>query len=465
MCMILPFSTFAQPTPTPPPADFVPLRQSSITAESALLMDSYTGKILFSKSANVRRFPASTTKLMTALLAFERGNITTMVTTDDACRDIGADSTQIGLLPKEMISLNELLHGLLIASGNDCANAIAVHIGGNVKDFVSMMNKRAQELGMTNTHFVNAHGLHHVNHYTTANDMAILVQELLKHPLFTQISSLAKYTIPATNLSDARQIITTNHLLRGSEKSNQNYYDACIGGKTGYTAQAGGCFVAVAQKQGMRLIAIVMKDNQNNKWASVTTLFEHGVTNYRTINLMDIIKSKPMTVQVADVAQSDELGGLLLLEPKINQALYFTDKRAAVDQILTHLGDLQIITQPTLTTLRAPIYKGQTVCEFSAIVGGQTMAQGKYIATRDVTEKSGQMLPPILPMNGSLKVPAWFSSPLQWLAVLLVVVALALVILKIVVSVKSRRYKRRRRVRMRTRIGEENSNMRRPRRR
>nr|MDD6334950.1 D-alanyl-D-alanine carboxypeptidase [bacterium] len=416
------------------------LDADKLECQSCILIDNHTGDVLFEKDADAKRYPASTTKLMTALLALELTSPLDMVTADKACLDISADSTKIALQPGEVLSMEELLYGLLVSSGNDCANAIAVYVAGSVPAFIDMMNQRAKELGMDGTHYVNAHGLHDDEHYTTARDMAKLAQQLQQFELFCTIVKTAKHTIPATNLSAARTLITTNHLLRGTE-GNRYYYEPCTGIKTGYTTPAGGCLVASAQKDGMDLLAVLLKDVQATKWATATTLFEYGFNNYRTINIMEEITRRPVTVQVPNAANDDLLGGLLQLEFRAQSSAYLTDRTDIIQNLVDNLDSIELACTPDLSDIRAPIEEGQKVADFKALLDGQELLSGSLVATRSVGEKKGILLP-MLDFEQKLTVPLWPFSPLQWVAIMVVVCIVALMIWRLIYVAHRKRRRR-----------------------
>ena len=231
-----------------------------ITAKSSLLVSLDNGDVLYSKNPDERVYPASITKIMTAVVAIE--NIddleNTMMTTSQHAIDVlyGTDSSVFGLKPGEQLSAKDMLYVMLIHSANESANVIAEHIAGSIDGFVALMNKKAEELGMTNTHYMNPHGLHDENHYTTANDLYKLVTYAMKLPLFMEICTCASYTVPPTNMnSNSRTIASTNLLML---PSSGYYYQYASGIKTGYTDPAGRCLISTASKDGYSYLSIVM---------------------------------------------------------------------------------------------------------------------------------------------------------------------------------------------------------------
>lgn len=229
----------------------------SVSAPCAILTDEKSGVVLYEKNAHMRAYPASTTKVMTAILALEKGNLEDMVTVSfNAVNSISYDSSKAGLFEGETFTLREMLYALLICSANDAANVIAEHIAGDTGSFVNMMNSRAAELGAVNTHFVNAHGLHSPEHYTTAYDLAILARHAMTLPEFGEIVQMRSYVLePTEKYEEKRYLNSTNHL---QNPQSEYYYANAIGIKTGYTDEAKSCLVSAAETENGTYIAVVL---------------------------------------------------------------------------------------------------------------------------------------------------------------------------------------------------------------
>ena len=228
-------------------------------AKAALLYDLNSDSLVFAQDIDAQLFPASLTKVMTCLLTLEmEQDLDKLVTvTAEGLKGQEPGGSNIALKVGEEISVKDLLYGLMVKSGNDAASVLAVNNSGSIEAFVEVMNRRAAELGCTGTHFMNPHGLHHDEHYTTARDMARILREAMKDPLFEEIFTTKEYTVPATNLSEAREMKTTNFLIR----SNGYPYvldSRVLGGKTGNTSMAGRCLVTLSEKDGMRLISVIL---------------------------------------------------------------------------------------------------------------------------------------------------------------------------------------------------------------
>lgn len=234
-----------------------------IVAGGAVLIDADTGQVLFGQAEHEQFFPASTTKIMTALLALEQGDPNALTTVSRTATDVEGSLAYI--TPGERISLRDLLHGLMLVSGNDAAAAIAEMISGSEADFADAMNTRAAALGMTDTHFVNAHGLHDPDHYTTPLDLARLTRHALANPAFAALAATGEYE---TEADPDRQYVNTNRLLWTM--------DGVTGVKTGYTPEANSAYVASAERDGRRLIAVVMNTGSEEKWTDAASLLEYG---------------------------------------------------------------------------------------------------------------------------------------------------------------------------------------------
>ncbi len=256
----------------------------AVEAESAILINGDTGEVLYEKNAEKIQYPASITKLMTVLLALENGNPeSTLTFSHDAVFSIERGSNHIAIDEGEKLPFMDALYAILLESANEVSNGMAEHISGSMEDFSTLMNIRAKELGCTNTNFVNAHGLHDDNHYTTAHDMALIAKELLKFDLFKQVATTTTYEIAPTNIqSETRYMHMQNKMvLPGSNY----YYEPCIGGKTGFTDQALNTLVTYAKKDGMTLICVVLRDNGAATYTDSIALFDYGFNNYTTASL------------------------------------------------------------------------------------------------------------------------------------------------------------------------------------
>ena len=244
-----------------------------LTARAAILIDSSTGKILYQKDPDLRLPPASTTKIVTAILTLESGrSLKNLLTVSKTATRVPA--TKLYLRPGQTLTIEDLLYGLLLSSANDAAVVLAEGIGGSIDHFAEMMTKKAQEIGATNSHFTNPHGLTAPDHYSTARDLALLFRYAMKNPTFreivqTKISSVSSHTL-VRKRAVARRISVRNHnrLLWN--------FDGALGGKTGYTFAAQKCFVGAVQRNGVTLIVSIL--GARDQWGDTKSYWNTALT-------------------------------------------------------------------------------------------------------------------------------------------------------------------------------------------
>lgn len=258
----------------------------NIHSKTAIAMDADSSIILYNKDMNKQIYPASTTKILTAILAIENLDLNKAVVVSKAAISIPWDSSSVYLQEGEVISINDLLYCLLLNSGNDAANVLAEAVSGNIGSFVELMNEKAKELGCTNTHFNNAHGYSDNNHYTTALDMAKIFNYCIQNETFTKIISTKSYIVEETNKTEEKRYLNnTNRLILQKEDSvYARYYEYCIGGKTGYTDEAGRTLITFAKKDNKTVIVAVFGASSNGKedmrYTDAINLFEYSFNNF-----------------------------------------------------------------------------------------------------------------------------------------------------------------------------------------
>lgn len=254
----------------------------AIEAGNAILIDADTGAILYQKDANKRCFPASTTKILTGLLTIENCNMDEIVTfSNAAATSYKWDEANLGTKTGEQYTVEQALYGLLLRSANEVAFGLAEHVAGSVPAFVDMMNARAKELGAKNTHFANASGLFDANHYTTPYDLALIARACYNNSTFVSIdSTYTQYTIPPTNVTPTPRTLT--HRLQ-MLKNQPYYYEYCKGGKTGFTDESKYTLVTFAEKNDMRLIAVIMNGDEPQRYIDTRNLFEWGFNNFKKV--------------------------------------------------------------------------------------------------------------------------------------------------------------------------------------
>lgn len=361
--------------------------EPEISAEAAILIDSSTGKVFYGKNENQKMYPASTTKIMTAILTLENANLNDVVTVPyDAIRTIPAGYSIAALQTDEQLTVNQLLQVMMVYSANDAANVLAFHISGSLENFANLMNQKVSELGLNDTHFTNPSGMHDENHYTTAHDIAIIMQYCMEDNTFRNLAGLKSCIIPATNKYQERTFNTTNNLLINSQTNinNNSYYEYAIAGKTGFTSQAKNCLVSVANKDDLELICVVLAAGTNangtsTKFSDSKSLFEYGYSNY---SIKTFAEQGSTATQVTIVNGTDETKNLdLVIKDDIST--------------LINNDDLNSNIEPKIeldSNLLAPISQGATV--------------GKIVYTIDGNEYSSDLLAShnVIPSNSFIVV-------------------------------------------------------------
>lgn len=251
----------------------------SVVADGAVLVDMDSGKILYEKNKDAAFYPASTTKIMTALLVLERTKLTDKVIIGKNPSSF-VDGNKIYVFKDEEFTVDQLLHALLIESANDVAIALAEHVSGSVEEFAKLMNERAAELGCKNTHFVNANGLDDSNHYTTAYDLALIARQAMKYEEFRKIITTKSYAIPPTNKQPKTRYLNLNNKII---TSTRYHVDGADGVKVGYTTIAGHSFVGSATRNGMRIMVVLLHDKKPGLWEDAKSLLEYGFSSFKTV--------------------------------------------------------------------------------------------------------------------------------------------------------------------------------------
>lgn len=379
-------------------------------AGAVLLINADNGDVLYGKNEEQRMFPASTTKIMVALLALEKLELDEEVTaTGSAVSLLPPGHTNIGILSDETLTVRQLLYGLLLASAGDAANVLGEHISGSVDEFIKLMNTRALELGMKNTNYMNASGAHDSLHYTTASDLAILALKVMENETFREIVKTDVYIIPPTEkYTKERRLINTNHLI-SRKKTAKYYYKFATGIKTGFTNDAKRCLVASAQKNGINLISVVLGadvvDMEMMDYVDTTNLFEYGFTNYKSETLISegsIVAQAPIKSAKGEKRVLLEAGGSLAKLINVNEAI----------GEITH-------TDTITKNIKAPISRGDVLGEAEYFVDNVSIGTIPLIATKDYA------FDPIKNILGV--VASIFTSPWLYLPFVLFFVALVII--------------------------------------
>lgn len=245
-----------------------------ISAKSGIVIESQSGEVVYSKNDDLPLPMASTTKIMTAIVVIENSNLDEVV--EITSRSVGIEGSSIYLKEGEKLSVKELLSAVLLESANDAATALAIHISDSVENFAILMNEKARQIGAINSHFTNPHGLDDEEHYTTAYDLAKIARYAMKLPVFRDIVSSVKQTIPSHD-SGVRVLVNHNKLLKS--------YEGAIGIKTGFTKKSGRCLVSCAEREGVELIAVTL--NAPNDWQDHKKMLDYGFSKYESISLAE----------------------------------------------------------------------------------------------------------------------------------------------------------------------------------
>ncbi|MBQ7615093.1 MAG: D-alanyl-D-alanine carboxypeptidase [Butyrivibrio sp.] len=255
-----------------------------ITAEAAIVMEANTGTILYAKNIHEELYPASTTKIMTCLLAVENLGLAEEIPfSNDAVFSVPKGGSNIGMDVGQSITLEQALYGIMVGSANEVANAVGEKVAGTITDFVKLMNDRAKELGCTNTHFANTNGLQADDHYTSAYDLALISKAFFSNELLCKVGNTARYHFTATSNQPDDFYLNNKHKLINGEVS----YEGILGGKTGYTDLARETLVTCAEKDGLKLICVVFKEESPSQFSDTVTLFDYGFNNFHTVNVSD----------------------------------------------------------------------------------------------------------------------------------------------------------------------------------
>ena len=249
------------------------LQLPEVASEGAVLMDAATGQVLYGKNQDQQFYPASITKVMTALVVLEHCNLNDVVTfSASATTNLESGAVSLGITEGDQLTVEQCLYGLLLKSANEIGNGLAEHVAGSVDAFADLMNAKARELGCRNTNFENPHGLNDENHKTTPYDMALIMRAALQNETFRKIDTTRSYEFPATSQAAARTITMGHKMMYPTDS---RYYEGIIGGKTGYTSKAGNTLVTGAEQNGVCLIAVVMK-SRSTHYADTKAMLDYG---------------------------------------------------------------------------------------------------------------------------------------------------------------------------------------------
>ena len=358
----------------------------TLNCGAAVLADMDTGTVLYSVNPDAKMYPASLTKIMTAIVALEacqNGKVSfsdNVTCSPNLYSDIDEDASTLNLAVGEILSFEDLMYCVVLTSASEPCNAVAEHVSGSISAFIGEMNDKAASLGCTGTHFSNTHGLPDSNNYSTARDLMLIMRKAMSMPMFAKLTATEEYTLPATNMSEERVLKNTNNLIR--EKSTY-YYEYAKGGKTGYTEAAGFCLASAAQKGDVRLVSVVLKTNsvvlsdgttQVQSFSETKRLFQWGFANfsYRTVlSTMRIVRE--VDVELGNGANK------VALRPA-EPIILLIDNSADLSKV-EYTVRLNI---PDGEKLTAPITAGEELGEADVIVNGVSYGTVKLVANYSV---------------------------------------------------------------------------------
>lgn len=457
-------------TPVTALADF---EYESIPTPNLIVVDGDDPSVVFyERNADQRVFPASTTKIMTTLVALENGNLDDSFMVGEEVLGttvkFSSYSSLMGIQPGETLTLRDLVYGLMLVSGNDAGEAIAKHVAGSIDAFVALMNQKAAQLGMTSTHYTNPHGVQNDDHYTTARDMAKLMAYALKNEEFIKIAETKTYTVPANNVRTTELVlVNTDRLLNAvATDPYPTVYQYAIGGKTGDTDSAGKCLVCAAEKDGAKVIYASFGDKSDlyngdkdltnlSRFINAAKVFESVFDNgYQKVTAAELGLQRSFSTGVVGGEESDLKDGQLTMSARLDDV----NIRALPDKIANIKANVASITANVVLTAeaQAPITAGQSMGEVQYQLNGQTICTVPLVADFAVNKVLGMESVPT--DDGNVVSVSPESTPLidrghkDWDAgdyltltfVLLIVLLVALVVI-FVLSERKRRYERKRR--------------------
>jgi len=397
-----------------------------ITATGAILIDTDTNTILYRKSVHEECRPASLTKMMTLLVAYEQtmGRQDELVTITANMIDVPSGSSSAELTRGDVISIKDLFYAMMLPSGNDAAKALACVVSGNEDNFVELMNRKAQELNMTNSHFMNAHGFDDDAHYTTTYDLALLACELCKNEELVNIFSKYKYSVTIYSNGDMYNAKTvtyynTNTMLN---PNSSEHLDGLMGIKTGYTSLAGNCLASYYVKDGRHLLAVITHSDQSQRDNDTRALYKYGMNSFSTFDASDVFASKDITVDVQRAVLTDDSNGQLeLFLENSDQKAMMTVSKSEWEKIKTFSSDTITVRKPTVT---APINAGDYVGDVEYVYNNEVIYSIKAYASRSIGAEieSPADLVKIESIKGKAKLSLGFLKSKYFIVPLIIVI-------------------------------------------
>lgn len=392
----------------------------SLGAESAILIEASTGTILYEKNIHEKMFPASTTKMMTCLLAMEseKSNLNDMVYFSyDAVHSIPWDGSNMGMDAGESMTLEDCLYGIMVLSANEVANAVGEYVSGDADSFVTLMNERAKELGCLDTHFNNAHGYTDPNHYTSAYDLALIAREYFKNEFLAKVSRTRTYHwLPTDTQPDDIWLSSKNYFLNGGYTLN-----GFLGSKTGFTDESRQVLVTGCERNGMRLIAVVMKEEPPYQYEDTIDLFNYGFSNFELVNVSEADSRYTIVNESFFHSDSDVYGDSSPFLSMDDDSTIVVPKTTSLEEISSSLE--YIPDDPSTIAIVHYNYNGVALGNASIVISKQKEATFDFskeeVPTTESTEASNEDDKPVY---------IYINTILKWIGIALgVVIFIALV--------------------------------------
>ena len=352
-------------------ADNSEVEELELNARIALIYDRASGRVLYEKNGDKQTPMASTTKIMTAIVVLENTNLKDIVTIDSKSASIGG--SRLGLKKDDKVTINDLLYGLMLRSGNDAASALAIYVGGSIQNFADMMNNKAEELGLTNSHFVVPHGLDDEGHYTTAHELAKITDYALKNETFKKVVSTSNTTISING--NLKQINNTNKLL--------NSVSGVYGVKTGFTNGAGRCLVTAWEKNDMDIITVIIGADTNNlRTTDTKKLIEYVEKNYELVNIKEIIEEEFEKWKKINT-------GRIFVEKGSKNSVELLLEEMNFENMIINKTDINKIDIKTdmLYSLKAPVKQNEIIGTLEVLVDGENISTLEIYNKEEIRKK------------------------------------------------------------------------------
>lgn len=406
-------------------------QQITDNAKSVILYETKTETLMYGYNLDEKVFPSSLVKILTALIAIEKGDLTQVITIrEDVLNTVPIDAVSAELLPGEMISLENLLYCMMVGSANDAAAVIADHISGSQDAFVDEMNRYAADLGCTSSNFVNVHGLHHEEQYTTTRDLCRILAAAIKNETFYTIFSTVNYTVPPTNLSPEERVMTTGNYMMSKPDGMETYYDERVtGGRTGVNEDGGRCLAVCAESNGMQLISILMgaksvyaDDGYNTQiygsFKETSAILDAGFDGFKIAQILfenQVLTQRPVVNGVNQVFLGTNVSASTILPENITSA------------------DLSYRYEDVYPQLAPPVMSGQLLSYVQVWYGNICVAQSELYALNEVRSVDDAIFQP--PVSEEKDV---LGIVIRIVLVVLAVAAIVFVVLFLLRRVRTR---------------------------